>query len=90
MVQIAYSIGLSKPLSIFVDSYNTVAEGYTDQDLIGIVSRNFDLRPGAIIKDLQLKRPIFKKTAHGCHFGRTDADFTWEQVKDLSHEKKRN
>jgi S-adenosylmethionine synthetase len=43
MVQIAYSIGLSKPLSIFVDSYNTVAEGYTDQDLISIVSRNFDL-----------------------------------------------
>lgn len=50
MVQIAYSIGLSKPLSIFVDSYNTVSEGFTDQDLIGIVSRNFDLRPGAIIK----------------------------------------
>jgi S-adenosylmethionine synthetase len=85
MVQIAYSIGLSKPLSVFVDSYNTVSEGYSDQDLIGIVSRNFDLRPGAIIKELQLKRPIFKKTAHGCHFGRTDPDFTWEQVKDLSH-----
>jgi S-adenosylmethionine synthetase len=85
MVQIAYSIGLSKPLSIFVDSYNTVAEGYTDQDLISIVSRNFDLRPGVIIRDLGLKRPIYKKTAHGCHFGRNDVDFTWEKVKDLSH-----
>lgn len=73
MVQIAYSIGLSKPLSIFVESYDTVAQGYTDHDLNGIVARNFDLRPGAIIKDLQLKRPIFKKTAHGCHFGRTEA-----------------
>jgi S-adenosylmethionine synthetase len=50
MVQIAYSIGLPKPLSVFVDSYDTVAEGYSDHDLIGIVSRNFDLRPGAIIK----------------------------------------
>jgi hypothetical protein len=59
MVQIAYSIGISKPLSIFVESYGTVVEGFTDQDLIGIVSRNFDLRPGALIKDLQLKRPIF-------------------------------
>jgi len=77
MVQIAYSIGLSKPLSIFVDSYNTVTDSFTDQDLIGIVARNFDLRPGAIIRDLQLKRPIYRKTAHGCHFGRTDPDFTW-------------
>jgi S-adenosylmethionine synthetase len=88
MVQIAYSIGLSKPLSIFVDSYGTVAEGYTDQDLISIVARNFDLRPGAIIKELGLKRPIYRKTACGCHFGRNDTDFTWEQTKDLSHERK--
>ncbi len=88
MVQIAYSIGISKPLSVHVDSYETVAEGYTDQDLMGIVERNFDLRPGAIIKELELKRPIYKKTANGCHFGRNDPDFTWEQIKDLSHEKK--
>ena len=89
MVQIAYSIGLSKPLSVFVDSYNTVSEGFTDQDLISVVARNFDLRPGAIIRDLGLKRPIYKKTSHGCHFGRNDPDFTWEQIKDLSHEKKK-
>ena len=85
MVQIAYSIGLSKPLSIFVDSYDSVAEGYDDNDLITIVARNFDLRPGAIIRDLKLKRPIFKKTSFGCHFGRQDPDFLWEIVKDLSH-----
>lgn len=77
MVQIAYSIGLSKPLSIFVDSYDSVVEGLTDNDLIGIVARNFDLRPGVIIRDLKLKRPIFKKTCHGCHFGRSDPDFLW-------------
>lgn len=77
MVQIAYSIGLSKPLSVFVDSYDTVAENYTDHDLSGIVTRNFDLRPGAIIRDLKLKRPIFKQTSHGCHFGRHGDAFTW-------------
>jgi S-adenosylmethionine synthetase len=85
MVQVAYSIGLPKPLSIFVDSYDTVAEGYSDNDLIKIVSNNFDLRPGAIIRDLKLKRPIYKKTSHGCHYGKSDPDFTWEVIKDLSH-----
>ena len=54
-----------------------------------ILTRNFDLRPGVIIRDLRLKRPIFRKTASGGHFGRDDEDFTWEKVKDLSHEKKK-
>ena len=62
--------------------------GYTDFDLSQIIFRNFDLRPGMLIKELQLKRPIFKKTASGGHFGREDEDFTWEKIKDLSHEKK--
>lgn len=90
MVQIAYAIGISKPLSVFVDSYGTAAEGFTDKDLMDIVARNFDLRPGAIIRDLKLKRPIYKKTANGCHFGRNDPDFTWEQVKDMSMERTRS
>lgn len=84
MVQVAYAIGISKPLSIYVDSYGTVTEGnsflnsgYTDHDLQGIICRNFDLRPGVIIKDLKLKRPIYRKTASGGHFGRQDPDFTW-------------
>ena len=72
MVQIAYSIGIAKPLSVFVDSYDTVIEGYTDEDLKAIVLKNYDLRPGVIIRDLNLKRPIYKKTAHGCHFGRNE------------------
>jgi len=54
-----------------------------------IVTRNFDLRPGCIIRDLNLKRPIYKKTSAFGHFGRNDPDFTWETPKDLSHEKKK-
>lgn len=60
--------------------------GYTDEDLQGIIERNFDLRPGLIIKNFDLRRPIYKKTASGGHFGR--GDFEWEAIKDLSHEKK--
>jgi len=88
MVQIAYGIGIADPISIFVDTYGTVAEGYTDSDLGQIVAKNFNLRPGMIIKELGLKRPIFKKLSAFGHFGRTDADFLWEQPKDLSHERK--
>lgn len=59
--------------------------GFTDHDLQLILFRNFDLRPGKIIEKLNLKRPIYKKTASGCHFGRSDPDFTWEKIIDLSH-----
>lgn len=85
LVQVAYGIGIAKPLSIYVNSYDTAADGYTDLDLQEIVTNNFDLRPGMIIKELNLKRPIYKKTASCGHFGRNDPDFTWETPKDLSH-----
>jgi S-adenosylmethionine synthetase len=62
-------------------------QGYTDLNLAEIVTRNFDLRPGVLSKTLDLKKPIYKKTASGGHFGRTDADFTWEKIIDLKHEK---
>jgi len=88
LVQIAYGIGIADPISIYVDTYGTVSEGYTDSDLSQIVAKNFNLRPGAIIKELGLKRPIFKKLSAFGHFGRNDPDFLWEQAKDLSHEKK--
>lgn len=88
IVQIAYGIGIAKPLSVYVNTYNTVADGYTDTDLQEIVSQNFDLRPGMLIKELNLKRPIYKKTASCGHFGRNDPDFTWETPKDLSASKK--
>jgi S-adenosylmethionine synthetase len=86
LVQIAYSIGISDPLSVFVDSYGTVKEGLTDRILSQIVVKNFNLRPGVIIKDLDLKKPIFKKTACGGHFGRNDVEFKWEVPKVLDVE----
>jgi S-adenosylmethionine synthetase len=83
LVQLSYAIGISHPLSVFVDSYGTVKEGTTDMELTEIVKKNFDLRPGGIIRDLDLRRPIFRKTAAYGHFGREDPDFTWEKVKEL-------
>ena len=84
LVQVAYSIGIAKPLSIFVNSYGTVKEGYTDKKLIEIVEKNFDLRPGIIIRDLKLKTPLYAKTACGGHFSREDQGFPWEVAKKLN------
>lgn len=78
LIQVSYAIGLADPLSIHIDSFGTVKEGLTDDDLIRIVKNNFCFRPGSIIKELDLKRPIYQKTAAFGHFGRNDKDFTWE------------
>ena len=77
-VELAYAIGVSYPLSIMVDTFGTahVAESAIED----AVKKVFDLRPGAIIRDLDLRRPIFEKTAAYGHFGREDADFTWERT----------
>lgn len=83
LVQVSYAIGVAKPLSVFVDSYGTATDGRTDADILKIVENNFDLRPGCIIRDLNLLRPIYSKTACYSHFGRDDKDFTWEQPKAL-------
>jgi S-adenosylmethionine synthetase len=85
LVQLSYAIGVSHPLSIHVDSYGTAEtrSGKTDAELVDIVKNNFDLRPGCIIRDLNLRRPVMKKTACYGHFGRDDEDFTWEQPKEL-------
>merc|ERR1739845_287216 len=61
LVQLSYAIGVPYPLSVFVDSYRTVAEGYTDDDLTKVVEKHFDLRPGCLIRDLNLRRPILRK-----------------------------
>jgi len=81
LIQVSYAIGLADPLSIHVDSYGTVKDGMTDDDLIRIVKNNFCFRPGSIIKELDLKRPIYQKSAAFGHFGRIEKDFTWEQPK---------
>merc|ERR1719276_638932 len=87
LVQVSYAIGVAKPLSIFVNSYGSVKNGYTDADLLEIVNNNFDLRPGIILRDLDLLRPIYQKTAAFGHFGRSDPDFTWETPKTLNLKK---
>jgi len=84
IVQLSYAIGVNYPLSVFVDSYGTVTGGKSDSDLTEIVKKNFDLRPGCIIRDLNLKRPCMRKTAAYGHFGRNDPDFTWEKPKELT------
>ncbi len=75
-VQLAYAIGVSHPLSVMVDTSGTGS--FDDRAIERAVEQVFDLRPGAIIRDLDLRRPIFQKTAAYGHFGREDADFTWE------------
>lgn len=79
LVQIAYAIGIAEPLSITVFSYGTSTK--SEQELLKIVKENFDLRPGKIVKDLQLKNPIYQKTSAYGHFGRDG--FTWETAKKL-------
>ena len=75
-VQVAYAIGVAKPVSIMVDTFGTGT--VADEKIVQAVEKVFDLRPGAIIRDLDLRRPIFQKTAAYGHFGRKDPDFTWE------------
>jgi len=82
LIQVAYAIGVAQPLSVNVETYGTGTK--TEEELVKIIADNFDLRPGCIIRDLQLKRPIYSKTAAYGHFGRPqEKDFTWEQAKEL-------
>ncbi|MGG3466433.1 methionine adenosyltransferase [Neobacillus pocheonensis] len=77
-VQLAYAIGVARPVSISVDTFGT---GKVSEDvLVDLVSANFDLRPAGIINMLELRRPIYKQTAAYGHFGRTDVDLPWERT----------
>lgn len=77
-IQLAYAIGVANPVSIFVDTFGTgrIAE----EKIIKLVRKHFDLRPAAIIRDLDLRRPIYKQTAAYGHFGRDDIDLPWEKT----------
>jgi len=80
-IQLAYAIGVAKPVSIQIDTFGT---GKVDEaTIVNIVEKVFDLRPGAIIRDLDLRRPIYKQTAAYGHFGRTDANLPWEQLNKV-------
>ena len=77
-IQLAYAIGVAKPVSIMVDTFGT---GKLADDVIAqLIEKNFDLRPAAIIRDLDLRRPIYKQVAAYGHFGRTDIDLPWEHT----------
>ncbi len=78
LVQVAYAIGVAHPFSVFVDCFDT--EQVPVARIEALVKEHFDLRPAAILRDLDLRRPIYAKTAAYGHFGRDDHDFTWERV----------
>jgi S-adenosylmethionine synthetase len=77
-LQIAYTIGVAHPVSLNVETFGTGK--ISDEKLVELIRDNFDLRPGAIIRDLRLRRPIYKPTAAYGHFGRTDIDAPWENT----------
>jgi S-adenosylmethionine synthetase len=85
-VQLAYAIGVAHPLSVMVETFGT--ESVPVEDIERAVGTVFDLRPGAIIRDLDLRRPIYRKTAAYGHFGRDDGDFTWERTDRVDELKK--
>jgi S-adenosylmethionine synthetase len=78
LIQVAYAIGVAHPFSVLIDTYDTERVPVTRIE--ELVREHFDLRPAAILRDLDLRRPIYAKTAAYGHFGRDDHDFTWERV----------
>ena len=77
-IQVAYAIGVAHPMSILIDTFGS--ENVPVPQIESLVREHFDLRPGAIVRDLDLRRPIYAKTAAYGHFGRGDAEFTWERT----------
>ncbi|WP_368489560.1 methionine adenosyltransferase [Clostridium sp. BJN0013] len=81
-IQIAYAIGVAEPVSISVDTFGT--QKISEERIIDIVNRVFDLKPAAIIRDLDLRRPIYRQVAAYGHFGRTDIDLPWERLNKVN------
>src|SRR5207248_9785162 len=81
-VQVAYAIGVARPVSLMVETFGTEKIGRAR--ILELISEHFDLRPGAFRQYLRLHRPIFQKTAAHGHFGREDQDFTWERTDKAS------
>ena len=85
LVQLAYAIGVAEPVSVNVETFGT---NHVDEEKINACIRGiFPVKPGELIKHLNLKRPIFRKTAAYGHFGRHDADFTWEATDKVAEVK---
>lgn len=79
LVQLSYAIGVAEPLSLFVETYGTSEK--SSEELVEIIKKNFDMRPGVIVKELNLTNPIYFQTAKNGHF--TDQSFEWEKPKTL-------
>lgn len=85
-IEVAYAIGVARPVSIEVETYGTGT--ISDDKIVEIINKVFDLRPAAIIRDLDLRRPIYRQTAAYGHFGRTDIDLPWEHLNKVDEIKK--
>jgi S-adenosylmethionine synthetase len=85
-VQVAYAIGVAHPLSVNVETFGTAK--IADEKIAALINEHFDLRPGAIIRDLGLRKPIYRKTAAYGHFGRDDIEFPWEKTDKAAALKK--
>ena len=85
-IQLAYAIGVAKPVSIEIETFGTGK--LSEEEIVNIVEKSFDLRPGAIIRDLDLRKPIYKQTAAYGHFGRNDLDLPWERLNKVEDIKK--
>ncbi len=85
-IQVSYAIGVAQPLSIAVETYGTGK--ISDERIVELIREHFDLRPAAIIRDLDLRRPIYRATSNYGHFGRTDIDAPWERLDKVAALKK--
>ena len=85
-IQLAYAIGVVQPVSLMVNTFGTGK--LSDGELTKLVLKNFDLSPHGIIRDLKLRRPIYRKTAAYGHFGRNEEGFTWEEIDKVSQLRK--
>jgi S-adenosylmethionine synthetase len=85
-IQLAYAIGVARPVSIAVDTFGTGT--VSEEKLVEVIRNNFDLRPAGIIKELQLRNPIYRQTAAYGHFGRTDIDVPWERTDKVEQLRK--
>ena len=86
MIQLAYAIGVANPVSIMIETFGTAK--VDEEKLLKVIKELFDFRPGAIIKKLDLLRPIYSKTAAYGHFGRNEPEFTWEKLDMVDELKK--
>ena len=78
MVQVSYAIGVSKPVSIMVDTWGT--SKLSNDQIVALINKHFDLRPKGIVQMLDLLRPVYTRTAAYGHFGREEPDFSWERT----------